>query len=314
MNSDTWYAFAPVAGSSVYMNARTGTVQRSPPDGMRSLTNRYPGQRRRSAATSGPWAVPFIVQPPVLPQELRLPPPLSEDPETALTPNASMLEPLLETWGTGTGPLFTAPHGVNLERDNCAPHLPEDFTTFLGRSWAASVNGQSVTWDLGALSFCTAFEVPLPGARDPNYLSEAETDTNAWVSVLRSSAQRGLHVDVHGKRDIEGEADCDLGLGACRFVHGDHVADQVVATLHEALLEALSGYKVDTRPRLQGRWRSVPRQSLTQASTALGYVSVQLELGYRLRRQLGRDRTLSMRFAAALARCAPSCCAALAKR
>jgi hypothetical protein len=134
-----------------------------------------------------------------------------------------------------------------------------------------------------------------------------------------------LHVDVHGKADREGEADLDVGVGALRAHTGcDGLADTVAGLLADALRAALAagcaadvatpagaggpeGFSVDARPRLQGCWRSVPRRTLTQSSARLGYVPVQLELGYRLRRALGRDRGLCTRVAAAFTECAPLC-------
>jgi len=59
--------------------------------------------------------------------------------------------------------------------------------------------------------------------------------------------------------------------------------------------------------RLQGCWRSVERRSLTQSSARLGYAPIQLELSYRLRRALGRDRQLCEQVAAAFAASEPAC-------
>ena len=71
------------------------------------------------------------------------------------------------------------------------------------------------------------------------------------------------------------------------------------------------GFTVDARPRLQGCWRSVPRRTLTQSSASLGFeVPLQLEIGYSLRRALGRDRALCTRVAQAFVACAPACVAA----
>ncbi|CAE8743852.1 unnamed protein product [Polarella glacialis] len=221
----------------------------------------------------------------------------------------------MEQWG-GSGPLFTAPHGVNLERDDKPDHLPEDFTTYLARACAASTSGSSLSWPVAALALVTATEAPLPGARDPNYLLFKETEQNSWVVALRHGlpdvgASR-MHFDVHGKRDLPDERDCDVGVGAVREHMGDEAADAVALQCSSALERVLdpAGFSVDNRPRLQGAWRSVLRCTLTQSSVRLGYTCVQLELGYRLRQALGRDRALCMRVAAALAASAPACIAA----
>ena len=137
---------------------------------------------------------------------------------------------------------------------------------------------------------------------------------------------RGLHVDVHGKADRVGEADLDVGVGALRAHCGDAIADTVAHTVANALRAALAfcgaaefgkstkadgsqgrGYTVDAQPRLQGCWRSVPRRTLTQSSVRLGYIPVQLELGYHLRRALGRDRELCKRVGEAFVECALGC-------
>ena len=73
----------------------------------------------RSAAITGPWAVPFGAQPPPKLQGLA-PPPLPSD--------RSMIVPEVECFGLGDssvpGPVFTAPHSICVARDGCADHLP----------------------------------------------------------------------------------------------------------------------------------------------------------------------------------------------
>ena len=113
--------------------------------------------------------------------------------------------------------------------------------------------------------------------------------------------------DANISRDRKGEGGCDVGVGACRSISGDAAADALAAILHARLQEALPEYVIDPRPRLQGCWRSVPRYSLTQSTAALGYASVQMELGYTLRRDLARDPALLKRMAAAFLECAPAC-------
>ena len=225
-----------------------------------------------------------------------------------------ILQPEVSQWGE-RAMLFTAVHGVNLARDEKPEHLPEDFTAHLARAWAAHTKGVSASWGLRALEWCERHEAPLPMARDPNYLTFDEAATNPWVVALDALGpnQREVHIDVHGKADREGEADCDVGVGALRATLGDHTADEVAHVVARALQEALgASFTVDSRPRLQGCWRSVPRRTLTQSSALLGYqVPLQLELGYNLRRALGRDRALSASVADAFVKCAPLCISAL---
>lgn len=306
--SDTWYALTGIGtgtvaqGTCSFLNVRTGTVSAVPPDGVRD-SPRADGARRRSAASSGPWAVPFASPPAELPRQLA---PAACDDDTMLQPEATL-------WGARSM-LFTAVHGVNLARDGKPEHLPEDFTVYLARAWAARVEGASLSWSLRALEWCERHEAPLPNARDPNYLTVDEADANPWVVALGRlrESRREVHVDVHGKADREGEADCDVGVGALRAAQGDEVAQDVANAVTRALEEALgTTYTVDSRPRLQGCWRSVPRRTLTQSSARLGYeVPLQLELGYKLRRALGRDRALTARVADAFVACSPSCLAA----
>ena len=165
-----------------------------------------------------------------------------------------------------------------------------------------------------ALEWCERHEAPLPDARDPNYLTLDEAPGNPWVAALGGveRSHREVHVDVHRKADREGEADCDVGVGALRAASGDGAAEEVADVVARALHGALASaeFTVDPRPRLQGCWRSVPRQTLTQSSAMLGYaVPLQLELGYNLRRALGRDRALTARVAEAFVSCAPACVA-----
>ena len=65
-------------------------------------------------------------------------------------------------------------------------HLPEDFTAFLARDWAHESNGRSITWPAAAMAWCDRHEKPLPGARDPNYLTPAEAHDNPWAVALRT--------------------------------------------------------------------------------------------------------------------------------
>ena len=453
VDSDTWYALTgpPTAPSTLqgarpplepssppprFVNLRTGDVASTPPDGTRD------GVRRRSAARSGAWAVPFVSPPPELPAAVFAP------------PACDLLSPeLLTFWHNAEGGsggsggardppsvgghgsseasaagaaasgdvdagsrdgrvhgalrptpallVFTAPHGINLLRDGRPEHLPEDFTSYIAKAWAAQARGASVCWGGAALAWCTRNQRALPGARDPNYLTEAEADaqSNAWVRALHdlklslppppsdlegthaarckppldmSEAEaeaeagagadarpapliQGFHVDVHGKADRAGEADLDVGVGALRASFGDEIADRVADVVAEALwaalerggagggaggggaggggaggggaggggaggdaagdgepVQAASTMSVDARPRLQGCWRSVPRWTLTQSSVRLGFVSVQLEMGYGLRRALARDRILCAHLADAFVECAPACLEAVA--
>jgi hypothetical protein len=295
VDSDTVYAAAP---TGPFYNVRTGVISTEPPSGLRAN-----GERRKSAPTCGAWALPFASPPQLLPAEL-----IPAAPAAGVCNPGMMLTPDVERWGARTL-LFTAPHGINLARDEKPEHLPEDFTTYLARAWAAHTGGVSVSWGGAALQWSDEFEQPLPGARDPNYLTEQEAAANVWVVALGAlSTGRGMHVDVHGKADRAGECDCDVGVGALRAEHGDSAADAFADAVSGALRRALAPeFSVDSRPRLQGRWRSVPRRTLTQSSARLGFWPLQLEVGYALRRALGRDRALCARVADAVLACASTC-------
>lgn len=300
-DSDSWYAIDDDSVATPFFNARTGGSSTAAPDGMRQT----PGgrERRRSSAQSGAWAVPFQRPPPQLPAALA--PPCSSG-----SAPADLLALDVEKFGCQPL-LFTAPHCVNLARDGKPEHMPEDFTAYLARAWAAHAQGTSICWNLAAREWCVAHETALPGARDPNYLTATEAeDGNRWVRALDALEPRGMHLDVHGKGDRADEADLDVGVGALRFHSGDVAADAVADAVAGTLRDVLPEFRVDARPKLQGCWRSVPRRTLTQSSSRLGFVPIQLELGYALRRALGRDRTLCMRVASAFAACAPGCLAA----
>ena len=300
IDSDTWYAIGPRDGDTLcYYNLRRGICSRRPPTGLRD-----DGTRRRSAARCGPWAVPLTEPVPWLPHPLAMPV------AAASHDRLGSKAPLVEEWGSNAL-LFTAPHGVNLARDGKPDHLPEDFTSYLARAWGAHTQAMSMSWDAASLEWVCAHEQPLPDTRDPNYLTEHEADTNQWVRALGGLDRRGLHIDVHGKADRYGEADLDVGVGALRKYHGDAAADAIADTLAVALRAVLgpAEYTVDERPRLQGCWQSVPRQTMTQSATKLGYVPVQIELGYKLRRALGRERALCVRVADTFSACASTCMA-----
>ena len=147
--SDTWYALAG-ARETRYLNVRTGTVSAALPDGIRD-NPRADGARRRSAADDGPWAVPFASPPADLPVELA-----PHDGESE-----AILRPEVCSWGA-RALVFTAVHGVNLARDGKPEHLPEDFTVYLARAWAAHTHGVSASWGLRALEWCERHEAPLP--------------------------------------------------------------------------------------------------------------------------------------------------------
>ena len=372
VDSDTWYALSAAAETShLFFNARTGTVREGPPDGLRD------GIRLRSAPSSGRWAVPPTAPLPELPATVFAPGECAE----LLAPEISIFEDG-DRLGCAASDIsrrliFSSPHGVNLARDGKPEHLPEDFTAYLAKAWAAHAQGLSLCWNQPALAWCAQHEKPLPEAvrsaqliacsslwhlasctrpcaatrglhlstplcahtshlrvldslpplqRDPNYLTEAEADHNPWVAALASipARARGMHVDVHGKADRAGEADLDVGVGALRAYGGDVIADTVADILANELRATLAnacaagattssgpddppGFSVDARPRLQGCWRSVPRRTLTQSSALLGYIPVQLELGYRLRKALGRDHELCKRVATAFVACEPRC-------
>ena len=126
-------------------------------------------------------------------------------------------------------------------------------------------------------------------------------------------------------RSCRGSCIIGFGLSSClclrsRLIVADTVADILANELRATLANACAagattssgpddppGFSVDARPRLQGCWRSVPRRTLTQSSALLGYIPVQLELGYRLRKALGRDHELCKRVATAFVACEPRC-------
>lgn len=174
IDSDTWWSLED--GS--FYNARTAAVQLDLPDGLR-----WDGTRRLSAETAGRWAVPFLVPPPLLSG-------MASQPAGLLDPGwlPGDHRPVVESWGS-SGPIFTAPHSINLARDGCSDHLPEDFTSFLARCWAAESKGTSITWASAAHALCCQTEAPIPGTRDPNYLLSDEGQ--ASIDPIRADLRSG---------------------------------------------------------------------------------------------------------------------------
>lgn len=172
VDSDSWYTLS-TSPPQRFFNCRTGLAAGTPPDGLRRGGG---GERLGSAPCCGWWAVPSTRPRPTLPANIA--------PGEAWGLASAAAGPEHERWGAGhaqlwaillircspfpfgrcfnrtgrrvsltvastarRGPLFSAPHGVYLSRDGKPDHLPEDFTTYLCRAWAAAAGGRSLTWN-----------------------------------------------------------------------------------------------------------------------------------------------------------------------
>uniref|UniRef100_A0A0K6S7S9 N-formylglutamate amidohydrolase n=2 Tax=Chromera velia CCMP2878 TaxID=1169474 RepID=A0A0K6S7S9_9ALVE len=119
--------------------------------------------------------------------------------------------------------IFTAPHGIALNRDHHPVHSRESYTTFLARSLAEMGRHACVTWNEELSSRDVPSGTPAaPYLIDPNYVSADLAPSTPFNKRLQQHAatviSRGgttlkcLHVDLHGCKDDHG-ADLICGLG-----------------------------------------------------------------------------------------------------
>ena len=155
---------------------------------------------------------------------------VSSGPRRSSVP-ASASDPLLP-------PLFTAPHGVFVPRDDAA-HVPEEWTTHIARTLARHARGFSATWGEPERAYSRLLRRADDEAfaDDPNCVARADARDAAWGLAIEhidaamrdgegrevaspSVARPRLHVDVHGRRDPStggreiGFGDCDVGTAA----------------------------------------------------------------------------------------------------
>lgn len=161
--------------------------------------------------------------------------------------------------------VFSAPHGVHLNRDGQPSHKPEDWTTFIAKALAIATSSTALVWSEAERVKSELTRAADPANRDPNYAlagwdcpdtSGKRDDAVAespWLSHLRHASQsvqraaRIFHIDIHGRRDPSfgdsptdlDASDLDVGLGALRRAD-PRLADALQKTLAPALAEALS--------------------------------------------------------------------------
>ena len=136
---------------------------------------------------------------------------VSSGPRRSSVP-ASASDPLLP-------PLFTAPHGVFVPRDDAA-HVPEEWTTHIARTLARHARGFSATWGEPERAYSRLLRRADDEAfaDDPNCVARADARDAAWGLAIEhidaamrdeegredaspTVARPRLHVDVHGRRD-----------------------------------------------------------------------------------------------------------------
>lgn len=239
------------------------------------------------------------------------------------------------TYIMGSHLLFTAPHGIFLERDNNPVHLPESYTSSLAHMFATAVGGSSLTWSPRIINQINKTKrAPDPLLRDPNYLLPSEVRKNVWNRALHrhirrcsdhgcitsvdfiSRGRKGtsrvhhlrpmLHVDVHGRRNYTpgtggDNSDCDLGLGAVAALVGEEAFCALQHALALELKEVFegTGFIVNQTPRFKG-FNTSGRLTLTQQSVAAGMLSLQLELSLSLRKTLFHDVVMTRKVACAI--------------
>ena len=249
----------------------------------------------------------------------------------------------VESADGASGLIFTAPHGIWVQRPGHADHKPEVYTTFLAVAMAATTDSSFAVWSSAERCKSDLRGRPDQGNVDPNFAAGTQLEDLPWNRLLarhlrrfRAAAHaaragtcaglgkpRGfvglLHVDLHGRRDsITGGdgsvdvSDCDIGVGALLHL-GLRPEDCAMATrLAGVLFDELSrvfadsDFRVNMDPRLTGYIDDGGHLTMTMQAVTLGLRAVQLELSLRLRRALRYDHALRSRFAAAL-RAAAAC-------
>ena len=112
-------------------------------------------------------------------------------------------------------PIFSAPHGVFLHRAS-ALKVPEEWTSFLAEEFARACDGVAIAWSKDERVRSRAARDAVPGRIDPNCCDPASDASHPFGVLLRRHAAAhpgALHVDVHGRRDPEGDALVDIGRG-----------------------------------------------------------------------------------------------------
>lgn len=228
-----------------------------------------------------------------------------------------ILYPCLEDWKINkeAGIIFTAPHGIKLERDLNNNHSIEFFTTFLCRYWAMRTCEISICWSNTAIEFSINNGIPLSGTRDPNFLKITEINQNHWVNKLKEvrniyDTNNFFHIDIHGKKDlIHNNYDLDIGIEPISKYINKNIADKFNTIIYDTLSSVLipRGFFINKKTSFNGLCSSSDYQTLTQTSVQLGFFGIQLELGYKLRNTLAQDLKFSDLFALKLKECSILC-------
>jgi len=219
-------------------------------------------------------------------------------------------------------PIFSAPHGVFLHRA-FALKVPEEWTSFLAEEFARACDGVAIAWSKDERVRSRAARDAVPGRIDPNCCDPASDASHPFGVLLRRHAAAhpgALHVDVHGRRDPEGDAlvdigrgDVDVGTGALRGASDDERSRAFAERVRRAVSRRLraflattwggdgdgDGFEVNDDPVLAGA-RADGMHTMSQRGVELGLVSVQLELSLRLRNALRADGDATRGFAHAV--------------
>ena len=176
----------------------------------------------------------------------------------------------------GPAPIvFTAPHTLELHRDDEPNHKPEDYTGTLALRFAEAAGGACITWSQAERGRVRATGAACASNRDPNYLRDDELPRSPWFAALRTCRERlrplwseggamggaaggaaggggggggggaglgvPLHVDVHGIRDPPAHrADCMVGSAAMRRHLGCGATDVLLTRVEARLLPLLA--------------------------------------------------------------------------
>ena len=171
-------------------------------------------------------------------------------------------------------PIFSAPHGVFLHRAS-ALKVPEEWTSFLAEEFARACDGVAIAWSKDERVRSRAARDAVPGRIDPNCCDPASDASHPFGVLLRRHAAAhpgALHVDVHGRRDPEGDAlvdigrgDVDVGTGALRGASDDERSRAFAERVRRAVSRRLRAFLATTwggrrrRRRVRGERRSGAR-------------------------------------------------------
>jgi hypothetical protein len=223
--------------------------------------------------------------------------------------------------------VFTAPHSLQLKRDNKPDHKRERHTYELAVAFAELSNGAALTWSVEENSRVRGLPGPDPSNRDPNFLLDTEArdaTSNPWLFGLNmcqihfQNPESAIHVDIHGMQDVD---EADLCIGYAAMARRNDWTSAEKEAFEQSIRTSFDNFDCDFRgvaineikmadgniKRLCGDWFVTAhrgRNTLTQVSTNHNWFldgmhfhrALQMELSVRLRKRLVEDQQLKIKF------------------